>query len=314
MRILIVDDHQIVRRGVRSLLESSGVDVCGEGVDGRDAIRKALDLRPDAIVMDVSMPNTNGLDATREIRRLLPDVQIVILTQHDSPEMMRQAFTAGAHGYVVKSAVSTDLLGVLRRVSQGDQPLSVLVAEQGTNVDVQELLQRTSTFETALRQSEQQLRSLVAYQSAVMNSMAEGLCALDVQGFLTSINPAGESILGWTKEELVGKKMHEVTHYKHPDGTPFPACDCPGLRVIEEGTSLREHEDVFIRKDGAFVPVIFSASPLKEDGKTTGVILCFRRRTTTSLDCAPQAKAITGGGNDSPAARNEHDGCAGRPV
>ena len=312
MRILVVDDHQIVRRGVRSLLESSGLDVCGEGVDGRDAIQKALDLKPDAIVMDVSMPNTNGLDATREIKRLLPDVQIIMLSQHDSPEMKRQAFAAGAQGYVAKSAVSTDLLGALGRISQGGQPLlPAVVAEEVPNVDVQELLQRTSAFEAALRQSEQQVRSLVAHQSAVMNSMTEGLCALDAQGCLTSINPAGESILGWTKEELVGKKMHEVTHYKHPDGTPFPACDCPGLKVIEAGTSLCEHEDVFIRKDGAFVPVIFSASPLKEDGKTAGVILCFRHRTTTSPDCAPQAKARTGSGNG---AGSEHDGCVGYPV
>src|SRR5690348_4418802 len=85
MRILVVDDHQVVRRGLRSLLEAEkDLQVCGEAVDGRDAIAKAQELRPDAIVMDISMPNLNGLDATRELTRLLPEIRIVILTQHDS--------------------------------------------------------------------------------------------------------------------------------------------------------------------------------------------------------------------------------------
>ena len=123
------------------------------------------------------------------------------------------------------------------------------------------------------------LRKLAEYQSAVMNNMAEGLYALDANGLLTSINPAAEAILGWKSGELIGKKMHDLTHYKHPDGSPFPASDCPGLQVMQKGISLREHEDTFIRKDGSFVPVVFSASPLKEDGRIAGVIVSFRDDT-----------------------------------
>jgi DNA-binding NarL/FixJ family response regulator len=123
MRILIVDDHAVVRRGVRDLLEQSRtVEVCGEAVDGRDAVAKASELKPDAIVMDISMPNLNGLEATREIRSAFPEIDIVILTQHDSPEMMRQARSAGARGYVVKSAISADLITCLWRIRQAKAP------------------------------------------------------------------------------------------------------------------------------------------------------------------------------------------------
>ena len=144
MRILVVDDHQVVRRGVRALLEAeSRLQVCGEAVDGRDAIAKARELAPDAIVMDISMPNMNGLEATREINRLFPQIRIVILSQHDAPEMMRQALNAGAHGYVVKSAICTNLIAVLDKVWQGEKPeLPVVLGNTGLNLDVHEILQR----------------------------------------------------------------------------------------------------------------------------------------------------------------------------
>lgn len=230
--------------------------------------------------MDISMPGMNGLDATREIRRLFPQIPIIVLSQHDTPAMMREALNAGAQAYVVKSAMATELAAVLDKMRQGQQPsLPVVLGTQGENVDVKELLQRSSAFETALRQSEQRLRGLVEYQSAVLNCMAEGLYTLDGNGLVTSINPAGEAILGWTSDELLGKKMHDLTHYKHPDGSPFPASECPGLQVLQQGVALREHEDVFIHKDGRFVPVVFTASPLKEDGSIVGVIVGFRDDT-----------------------------------
>jgi DNA-binding NarL/FixJ family response regulator len=97
LRVLIVDDHDVVRRGVRSLLESH-CEVCGEAVDGRDAFDKACQLKPDVILMDVSMPHLNGLEATRLIRGVLPDCEVLILSQHDSPQIMREALKAGALG------------------------------------------------------------------------------------------------------------------------------------------------------------------------------------------------------------------------
>src|SRR5262249_1954599 len=95
LRILVVDDHEIVRRGVRALLSASeDYQVCGEAADGRDAIRQAQELKPDAIVMDVSMPNLNGFEATKEIKRILPETPVVIMSQHDVPEVMSLALRA----------------------------------------------------------------------------------------------------------------------------------------------------------------------------------------------------------------------------
>lgn len=85
MRVLVVDDHEVVRRGVRSLIQNySKYDVCGEAVDGQDAVEKARELNPDVIVMDVSMPRLNGLEATHLIRATLPGSEVLILSQHDS--------------------------------------------------------------------------------------------------------------------------------------------------------------------------------------------------------------------------------------
>ena len=117
MRILIADDHEIIRRGVRSLLEARpNYDICGEAVDGNDAVEKASKLKPDLVIMDVSMPVLNGLEATRSIRKQVPDTEVIILTQHESEEMMRQAAHAGAHGYVVKSSIARDLILALESI------------------------------------------------------------------------------------------------------------------------------------------------------------------------------------------------------
>jgi DNA-binding NarL/FixJ family response regulator len=119
MRLLIVDDHEVVRRGVRSLLlEQSEFEVCGEAVDGQDALEKTRELDPDLIVMDVSMPRLNGLEATRQVRSMLPKCEVLILSQHEHPEMARQALKAGARGYVVKSSVSRDLIAALTKISR----------------------------------------------------------------------------------------------------------------------------------------------------------------------------------------------------
>ena len=119
IRILLVDDHPIVRQGLKTLLEGrTGWQVIGEASDGVEAIEKAKNLRPDVMVLDVTMPNMNGLEACRLIRRQAPQPEILFVTQHDSPQMMREALEAGARGYVVKSNAARDLLEAVEAVSQ----------------------------------------------------------------------------------------------------------------------------------------------------------------------------------------------------
>jgi DNA-binding NarL/FixJ family response regulator len=119
IRILVVDDHPIVRQGLKTLLEGhSGWQVIGEASDGAEALEKARELNPDVMVLDVTMPRMNGLEACRLLRRQFPDLEILFVTQHDSPQMMREALEAGARGYVVKSNAARDLLAAVEAVSQ----------------------------------------------------------------------------------------------------------------------------------------------------------------------------------------------------
>jgi DNA-binding NarL/FixJ family response regulator len=120
VRILLVDDHPIVRQGLRTLLEGrAGWEVVGEAADGIEALDKVEALQPDVVVLDVTMPRMNGLEACRSIqRRKIDGLEILFVTQHDSPQMMREALDAGARGYVVKSNAARDLLEAVEAVSQ----------------------------------------------------------------------------------------------------------------------------------------------------------------------------------------------------
>jgi len=119
VRILVVDDHPVVRRGIRSLLGSRAEwEIVDEAQDGIEAVEKANHLKPDVILLDVSMPRMDGLEACRRIRKNVPQSEILIVTQHDSPQMMREAMEAGARGYVVKSNVARDLPAAVEAVSQ----------------------------------------------------------------------------------------------------------------------------------------------------------------------------------------------------
>src|SRR5262245_48989711 len=130
---------------------------------------------------------------------------------------------------------------------------------------------------TKRKQAEEALGRAMEFDEAVLSNMDEGLYTVDKQGLVTKMNPAAEKLLGWTLEELYGKKMHEVTHYKHPDGSPFPAEQCAGLHVLREGKTLKDFEDTFIRKDGQFLPVSYSSSPLRDrDGEIVGLVVVFQ--------------------------------------
>jgi DNA-binding NarL/FixJ family response regulator len=121
VRILLVDDHPIVRQGLRTLLEGrSGWEVVGEASDGMEALNKVDALQPDVVVLDVTMPRMNGLEACRLIQRKQKacSIEILIVTQHDSPQMMREALDAGARGYVVKANAARDLLEAVEEVSE----------------------------------------------------------------------------------------------------------------------------------------------------------------------------------------------------
>ena len=119
VRILVADDHPVVRHGLRTLLGSrSDWEIIEEAEDGVEAVELAERLQPDVVLLDVSMPQMGGLEACRRIRKTVPKAEVLMVTQHDSAQMMREATDAGARGYVVKSDAARDLLAAVEAVSQ----------------------------------------------------------------------------------------------------------------------------------------------------------------------------------------------------
>jgi DNA-binding NarL/FixJ family response regulator len=130
LRILVVDDHAVVRRGVRSLLESRpDWEVAGEAATGREAVEQARLLQPDVIVMDLSLPELNGLEATRQIAKESPRSEVLVLTMHHSEELARDVLQAGARGYVLKSDADQCLIAAVERLRQHKPFLTPTVTE-----------------------------------------------------------------------------------------------------------------------------------------------------------------------------------------
>jgi DNA-binding NarL/FixJ family response regulator len=130
LRILLADDHELVRRGIRGLLRfRRGWRVIGEAANGREAVEKANKLKPDVAVVDVSMPELDGLQATRQIRDASPGTKVVILTMHESDQMIRRVLDAGALGYVLKSDLAANLVKAVKHVSAGKLFLAPKVSD-----------------------------------------------------------------------------------------------------------------------------------------------------------------------------------------
>jgi len=125
LRILVADDHQVVRTGLRTLLESkAGWQVCAEAANGREAVEKAGELHPDVAVLDIGMPLLNGMEATRQIRKVSPGTEILILSMHDSEHMIQGVLDAGAHGYILKDDADRNLLAAVESLRRHKPYLS----------------------------------------------------------------------------------------------------------------------------------------------------------------------------------------------
>jgi DNA-binding NarL/FixJ family response regulator len=130
IRVLLADDHTLVREGIRLCLESMGdIEVVGEAADGREAVAQALALEPDVVLMDVSMPGLSGIDATEEIRRARPSIRVIGLSMYDADEYVTRLLKAGASGYVLKRSAATELAAAVRAAHAGEAYLHPTVAK-----------------------------------------------------------------------------------------------------------------------------------------------------------------------------------------
>jgi DNA-binding NarL/FixJ family response regulator len=164
--ILLVDDHRIVREGLRTLLgQQPDLEVVGESADGRDAVRQASTLRPDVIVMDIAMPELNGVEATRLILSELPDTRIVALSMYADRRFVAEILRAGALGYVLKDGAFEELVLAIRTITEGKTYLSPSIA----GLVVEELVQRTSA------PGSPSLGALTPRERQVLKHLADGM-------------------------------------------------------------------------------------------------------------------------------------------
>jgi two-component system response regulator NreC len=170
IRLVLADDHVLVRQGLRTLLEREGHQVIGEAADGLEAVKQVAALKPDVVIMDVSMPNLNGIDAAKEISVSVPATKAILLTQHDEDVYVTGALEAGVRGYVLKSQVAGDLLNAVQRVSSGQVYLSPGVS---------------NAVATAYRERPQKSSDpLTLRERQVLQLIAEGKSTKDVASIL----------------------------------------------------------------------------------------------------------------------------------
>jgi DNA-binding NarL/FixJ family response regulator len=130
LRILIADDHALIRRGARDALEGRrGWNVVGEATTGLEAVNEAKKLKPDVAIIDISMPVLDGVQATRQIREAVPNTKVLVLTMHESDQMVQSALEAGAHGYILKSDLTESLVKAVKDVCDGKRSLTPKVSE-----------------------------------------------------------------------------------------------------------------------------------------------------------------------------------------
>lgn len=170
IRIVLADDHVLVRQGLKSLLEREGFQVVAEASDGQEALSHVESLQPDIVVMDISMPTLNGLNAAQKMSRSSPKTKTILLTQHDEGQYIREALEAGVKGYVLKSQVASDLLSAIRQVSRGQVYLSPGVSN--------------AVMEAYHSKSEKSKNPLTLRERQVLQLIAEGKSTKDVASLL----------------------------------------------------------------------------------------------------------------------------------
>jgi two-component system response regulator NreC len=169
-RVVLADDHVLVRQGLKSLLEREGFQVVAEASDGQEAVRHVESLQPEIVVMDISMPILNGLNAAREMSRTCPKTKTILLTQHDEGQYVSEALDAGVKGYVLKNQVASDLLLAIRQVSRGQVYLSPGVSR--------------AVMDAYQSKSEKPKNSLTLREKQVLQLIAEGKSTKDIASLL----------------------------------------------------------------------------------------------------------------------------------
>ena len=180
IRLLLADDHTMLREALRRAMEGAGLDVVGEAADGEEAIRLSSELRPDVVLMDVSMPVLDGVEATRHIHRRDPDIAVLMLTMHADADVVARALSAGAVGYLVKDASMSEVVEAVRLAANGDTALSVELANSMLGV-VHRLAESTPLTDRGSSDVPPGAESVITKrEEEVLQLIAEGLSTPEV--------------------------------------------------------------------------------------------------------------------------------------
>ncbi len=196
IKILVVDDHAIMRDGIRALLSlHNDLEIVGEASEGKEAIEKVQELGPDVVIMDVAMPGMDGLEATRRIRKRNPKVKVLVLTQHDNREYILSAIKAGTSGYVPKRAVGAELVSAIRAVNKGESFLYPSAA--------------AALIEDYLRQAEKDpYDRLTAREREILKLIAEGHTSREIA---TTLFISLKTVLGHRTKIMQKLDIHNRT-------------------------------------------------------------------------------------------------------
>jgi DNA-binding NarL/FixJ family response regulator len=216
LRVLVADDHEIVRKGIRSLIEErEGWEVCGEASDGRDAVVKAQSLEPDIVILDISMPLLNGLEATRQIRKNRPTSQVLILSMHETEQVIQQVLEAGAMGYLFKSDAGRDLVGAIEALERNKTFFTSKVAQLVLD-----------TFVGKRPLSESGTTALTAREREVVQLLAEGKSSKEIAVALDLTVKTAETHRSNLMRKLKVHSVSELVLYAVQnnivDVSPFP--------------------------------------------------------------------------------------------
>jgi PAS domain S-box-containing protein len=254
-RILLVDDDARVRRVISSMLSRhSGWEICGEAADGQQSVDLARVTNPDVVLMDVSMPGMNGLDATRILRREIPRIDVILVSQNDPKVISHQAANVGARAYCSKSDLARNLVPIIERTLED------------------RFTQRTDMASHSFeRGPSDQASSLLA---AIVDSSDDVIISKNLDGVITSWNPAAQRVLGYSAREAIGS---HITLIIPKDRLPE---EQNIIARIRRGERLEHFDTVRQRKDGTLIDLSLTISPVKDSsGRIVGASTVAREIT-----------------------------------
>jgi PAS domain S-box-containing protein len=249
LKVLIVDDSEPVRRGIRTLMSlCPHATVCGEAGDGLGALMKARTLKPDLVIMDISMPRMDGIEATEVLRKELPKTRVIIISQNDPALVATQVARCGAHAYVAKNQLGQKLLPTIEQIVNRKD------AEVAEAVDPAAI---TPTASSA-SQNERIFREMLdALPTAIVSSSDDAIVSKNLNGVITSWNKSAERIFGYTAHEAIGQNITMVIPPERRDE------EVEILSRLGRGERIEHFDTIRRRKDGSLVDVSLTVSPIR---------------------------------------------------